>query len=374
MNFKKMGVVLVASLLAGCSKPVVEPTFPEITFFASTGSINTLERVTLGGVDQWILIQSDDISKPILLVLHGGPGEVMMPLLHDNNRKLQEHFSIVNWDQRGAGKSYSPEVPEESMTLEQLVADAHELTEALMARFGQEKIYLLGHSFGTVLGILLMKNYPDDYHAYVGTGQIVDFIENEQLMYDFAFKEARAHNDWTAIDELEEIGRPDEEGEYDDDSGYATTRKWVEYYGGALLGEKSADEVRDAIQNSEIYADDLERLESGLELSERLYDDEAVWFLDFRTQVTEIDVPVYFFAGHHDYVATFKLVEQYYEILDAPIKEIIWFEKSAHFPFYEEADKFNDVLINRVLAKTFYPKTDIDSDSVTNPYRLELYQ
>ncbi|MDM8552670.1 alpha/beta hydrolase [Desulfobacterales bacterium HSG2] len=309
----------------------------------------SLENITLGGIEQWILIQSNGFSKPILLVLHGGPGFAMMPLFHEKNRELEDHFIVVNWDQRGAGRSYSPNIPKESMTLAQLLSDAHELTGYLKDRFDREKIFIVGHSFGTILGIFLVRSYPDDYLAFGSVGQVVDVIENEQLSYDFALSQAVADNNASAITELEQTGRPDEQGEYADDSGYEITMKWVSHYGGEMYGKTDSEEIEEAILNSEVYANHQEELINGWTFSQALFDDENVWQLDFRTSVAKVDVPVYFFTGRHDYDTPFKLVEQYYEVLNAPTKEIIWFENSAHFPFYEEAENFNKMIIAKFL-------------------------
>jgi len=346
-KMKRISAILVSSLLlvtifSGCDQQSDE----------EDSSIDSLETISLGGIEQWILIQGNDVSNPVLLVLHGGPGYVMMPLLHEHNGELEDHFTVVNWDQRGAGKSYLPEMDEDSMTLEQFVSDAHDLTLALKERFEQEKIYLLGHSLGTVLGMMLIHEYPGDYHGYVGVGQVIDIIENEQKSYDFALGKAEDENNSVAIDELEEIGRPDEDGEYNNESGYDITEEWVAYYGGDLHGKNSTDEVENAILASEIYSTDAEKIENGWEFSQAIFADEALWYLDFRTEVTEVDVPVYFFTGHHDYDTPFELVEEYCDVLTAPIKEIVWFESSAHFPFYEEPERFNEMMIDNVLANT----------------------
>ena len=334
--------ILLAAVSAGCDQQSDEENV----------SIDSLETITLGGIEQWILIQGNDVSNPVLLVLHGGPGYVMMPLLHEKNRELEDHFIVVNWDQRGAGKSYSPEIAEDSMTLEQFVSDAHDLTQALKERFGQEKIYLLGHSLGTVLGMLLIGEYPDDCHAFVGVGQVVDIIENEQMSYDFALEQAEAENNSVAIDELEEIGRPNEDGEYTNESGYDITEEWVAYYGGDLYGRNSTEEVENDILASGIYSADTGKIEKGWEFSQAIFSDETLWYLDFRTELTEVDVPVFFFTGRHDYDTPFPLVEDYYDVLTAPAKEIVWFESSAHFPFYEEPGRFNKMMIENVLANT----------------------
>jgi len=338
----------------GAAATVTVPAMPAgatpIDETISAASIDSLEEITLGGVEQWILLQGSDITNPILLVLHGGPGYAIMPLFHECTPGLEDHFTVVNWDQRGAGLSWAPAISIESMTLDQFISDAHQLTAALKDRFNQEKIYLLGHSLGTVFGMLLIDEYPQDYHAFVGVGQVVDIIENEQLGYDFALREAKVSGDTDAIRQLERVGRPDEDGFYLDDSGYEVTASWVGYYGGDLYGKTSTDEIEEFLLSSDIYADDGWRLEKGWEFSQVLFNDETLWHLDFRSQAREVDVPVFFFAGRHDYDTPSELVEGYFYALGAPYKEMVWFEDSAHFPFYEESDRFVDMMVTKVLG------------------------
>ena len=333
-------------------------TIKQSTPTAEQGT-SILEKVNLGGIEQWILVHNQDLQKPIILVLHGGPGYAMMPLIHETNKELEEHFVIINWDQRGAGKSYSESIPKETMTLEQMLLDAHELTKYLKQRFDKKKIFLVGHSYGTILGMLLVKRYPNDYYAFVGIGQVVDVIENEQLSYDFALRESLADNNTQAISELEYIGRPDEQGKYLDDSGYELTLKWLEFYGGELYGKSSSEEVNEAILNSEIYANNQEQWVKGWKFSQQLFDDPAIWNLDLRTQVSEVKIPVYFFTGRYDYDTPSSLVEEYYQLLKAPEKGIIWFDNSAHFPFLEEAEKFNTMLIELKHIDSLQPLYEI---------------
>jgi pimeloyl-ACP methyl ester carboxylesterase len=318
----------------------------------TTSSANGVEgpqKITLGGIDQWISIQGNDFSKPVLLVMHGGPGYAMMSLFHENNRELEDHFVVVNWDQRGAGRSYSSDIPRQTMTLKQFILDAHDLTAYLKNRFDRDKIFLIGHSFGTLIGTILIQDYPDDYFALCNVGQVVNVVENEQLSYGFALEQALAHDKKKAIRELKYVGAPDDQGAYADDSGYEITMKWVGYYGGELYGEKDSGEIEDQILNSDIYENYQEEIISGWSFSQELFNDEAVWDIDLREDITHVEVPVFFFMGRFDYDTPFPLVEQYYNVLQAPRKEIIWFDKSAHFPFYEEPDKFNEMLIDRFV-------------------------
>lgn len=285
--------------------------------------------------------------------MHGGPGYGMMPLLHMHNSELESHFVVVNWDQRGAALSYSPTIPESSMTLKQFVADLHELTTLLKSRFGQKKIYIAAHSFGTIIGIKAISKYPDDYWAYIGIGQVVSFAENEQQSYDFALKSAQNEKNQEAIEDLTRVGRPDNDGNYADDEGYDITNKWLEYYGGDLYGKRSIEELENEIYSSEVYSKLGKKADKGVEFSQLLFEDEEVLNINFKKQLRKVNVPIYFLTGRHDYDTPFALVQQYYNLLSAPKKELVWFDSSAHFPFYEEPQKFDSVLIDKVLPETY---------------------
>ncbi len=138
------------------------------------GGIAALEKISLGGQPQWILIRGQDRALPVLLFLHGGPGMPMMYLAHTFQRHLEDSFVCVQWDQRGAGKSYYSGMPTQNLTVEQILKDAEELVQELQVRFGQNKIYLAGHSWGSYLGMLLIQRHPKLFHAYIGIGQVVD--------------------------------------------------------------------------------------------------------------------------------------------------------------------------------------------------------
>ena len=172
----------------------------------SNDGIAVIEKVRLGGLEQWIQIRGRDKSKPILLFLHGGPGFPQMPFAHLNS-ELERHFVVVQWDQRGAGKSYSSSVPDESMRVTQFVSDAHELVQILLARFGAQRCYLVAHSWGSLFGAQLAAQYPDLFFAYVGIGHTVDLPQTAQVLYRFSLDSARGGDPHKAIADLERIGR-----------------------------------------------------------------------------------------------------------------------------------------------------------------------
>ena len=166
--------------------------------------IDSLESVRLGGVDQWIQIRGHDRSKPILLFLHGGPGFPQMPFSH-LNAELEKDFVVVQWDQRGAGKSYSWSIPDDSMRVAQFVSDTRELAQILLQRFNAPKCYLVAHSWGSLIGALTVAQSPELFHAYVSIGQLAGLPETQQVRYQFALESAQKENNQKAVTELNRI-------------------------------------------------------------------------------------------------------------------------------------------------------------------------
>lgn len=172
-----------------------------------TGVVS-LEKIKLGGIDQWISVRGKNTDNPIMLYLHGGPGTPVMPLFRHFQAPFEDHFIVVQWEQRGAGKSYSRKIPKETMTIEQFISDLHELIEILRKRFNKKKIYLMGHSWGSVFGTFTVQRYPELFYAYIGVGQANNTIETEKIMYQFVLDKALELNNRKAIRQLKKIGPP----------------------------------------------------------------------------------------------------------------------------------------------------------------------
>ena len=171
----------VAACVSGCTSRSTTP-IRDTQGHAVIGSVATLEQIKLGGVSQWILIRGNSTEKPLLLKLHGGPGQAEMATVKFN-RLLEQDFVVVEWDQRGAGKSADAIDPESAMNAAQLVEDTHDLTELLLERFHQRKLILVGSSWGSVIGLETVKKYPDLYRAFVSTGQIANFAQGMDVGY-----------------------------------------------------------------------------------------------------------------------------------------------------------------------------------------------
>lgn len=315
-------------------------------------SVATLEKEQIGGIDQWLLIRGHDKNNPILLILHGGPGSIEGPFAYKFERELEKHFIVVNWDQRGAGKSYSKKIAIESMNIEQFISDTHELIKLLIKRFNQRKIFIVGHSWGSILGTLVVSRYPEIIHAYIGIGQVVNIYDNEKISYQFTINQAKKLGNKKALKQLKKLD-PYPEKDIKDTKALRKQRKWLTKFGGVIYNEKSWWPYLKIVFGSPEYSlKDLIKFARGIKLSL-----ETMWGqlfdIDFPKQVPELKVPVYFCMGRHDYNTPFELAEKYFNQLRAPKKEFIWFENSAHMLNFEEYEKFNDFLIKKVLPETY---------------------
>lgn len=314
------------------------------------GAVASLERVELNGSSQWISIRGRDTSKPVLLFLAGGPGGSQLAAVRDQLGALEEHFVVVGWDQPGSAKSYNA-VPQRDITPERYIDDGCALAEYLCERFGQEKIYLVGESWGSALGIWMAQRQPELFHAFVGTGQMVSFLDTENYCYDLAMKTAQARGDANVVQQLQAQGRPPYYGK-------GVAMKMANYLMYLFQVMSSNPDIATSSHNT---FTDLAGTEYGLYdkltyilgitdtlgvVYQQLYD------LDLREQAAKLEVPVYFFVGRHDINAPTALAEDYYNKLDAPAKRLIWFEHSGHTPWVDENTLFAQTLTDVVLAET----------------------
>ncbi len=303
--------------------------------------IDSLELITLGGSPQWIQIRGQDRQKPLLVWLHGGPGFPQMPF-EQADREIERDFVVVHWDQRGAGKSFRWGMQAGEMGVEQFVADAHELVSLVLKRFGREKCYLIAHSWGSIVGAIEASRHPELFYAYIGVGQIADFPENERARYDFALAAATKDQNEAALRDLRRIGPPP----HADMKSCVPMERWVRFYAerehpglGAVMF------ARLALRSPDYSWNDLARIPAGYAFSYEALWREIYYDTNLFQRAPRIGAPVYLFVGRHDKVAVPSTVARYFDALAAPAgKEIIWFEASAHWPFFEEPAAFRDAL------------------------------
>jgi pimeloyl-ACP methyl ester carboxylesterase len=348
-------VAILASLLAvrAWLRPGSTAAIVDATGRPLPGSVATLERVQLGGVQQGLLVRGHDVANPVLLYLHGGPGtsELGMVRVH-NMPTLEKHYTVAVWDQRGAGLSYAAREPESGMTVEQFIADAHELTLLLCRRFKQPRIYLVGHSWGSLLGVLTVQRHPELYRAYVGVGQVVDMREGERISYEWTVAQAEQAGDVRSLARLKAIGPPPYPGALR--SKLMTQRRILGKYGGEVHGNPRGGMstlLRGLIGSSEYSWPDRINVFRGIFANMRLMWPKIV-AINLRVLAPEIRVPMYFLEGRFDCEAPAVLAEIYFQQLRSPRKELIWFERSAHFVNTEEADKFNRFFVDRLRQET----------------------
>jgi pimeloyl-ACP methyl ester carboxylesterase len=330
------------------SRLVLQRSVAERIAITSPNGINSLETVSLGGVDQWILIRGWDRTKPLLLFVHGGPGFPEMPFAHVN-AALEKDFVVVHWDQRGAGKSYP--ALHDSLDVEQFVSDARELSGLLLKRFAAAKLFLVGHSLGSLIGALAAARDPDKYFAYVGVSQFADAPESERMMYHFALERAEQTSNAPASRELKQIGSPP----YKSMRDFRTMKNWVSRFEERDHQAMSTWQFARLALASPVYSwRDLANLGWGARTSFEELWREVFYKINLFRDAPRIDVPVYFFEGRHDRVVTASaaMAEHYFQALDAPQgKQLIWFDRSGHWPQLEEPEKFQRELTK--IARKF---------------------
>ena len=314
----------------------------------STDGIETLEKIKIGGIDQWIQIRGQSTSNPILLFLHGGPGSGGIAQSRRFQASWEHHFTVVQWDQRGAGKSYSDDIPRKSMSIKQMKADTIELVDYLRKRFDREKIFLVGHSWGSYLGISTIKSHPQWFYAYVGVGQIVNMQEGEKISYNYTMQKAKEYGDENAIAQLNELAPYPSENNMPEKT--MTQRQWLQAYGGAIHRETSFLPLfKDIALSPEYSMIDVLNYFKGMFFSlNSLWP--SIMTINIHSQGYDFETPLFFFAGRHDYNGPSELALDYFEKIQAPHKDFVWFENSAHSPMLEEPEIFYKELVSRVLA------------------------
>jgi pimeloyl-ACP methyl ester carboxylesterase len=194
-------------------------------------SIAEIRYLPLGGIDQWVMIRGENISNPLLILLHGGPGFPEMRLLRFFNAPLERDFTVVYWEQRGTGKSFDRRIPRSSMSVEQFITDLDELVDKMRKRFGKNKAVIYGHSWGSALGVLYAARFPSKVAAYVGAAQVGNWPASEILCYEFLMTTAERHGNRKALRELRAIGPPPHTGHRQMVQG-----KWMTRFLGMVRG------------------------------------------------------------------------------------------------------------------------------------------
>lgn len=342
-------LLALTATLANAQTP--NDVFHHVRTPATRDAIDERGLIPIGGIPQWISVRGRHASQPLLLFLHGGPAFTVSPVSYYYMRDWEEHFTVVQWDQRGAGKTYAASDPaqiKDTLNVERLVADAEELIGYLRQKYHQERIVLMAHSFGTILGVKLAQRHPEWFHAYVGMGQFTDFQQSEAEGYAATLAAAKADGNEKAVAALQAIAPfPDREHPERNLQNLGTERFWLATYGGYYWPGGFGHNAEIARFSPDYSAAELKTRDEAQGFSDGLMWDELGRVN--LTDATRFELPVLIFQGRHDRGTSSKLVEQWFAKIRAPAKQLVWFEDSAHMVYEEEPGKTLVSLVNHVL-------------------------
>ena len=290
--------------------------------------VDTSLLLKVNGVEQYLEIKGASRTNPVLLFIHGGPEWPATPMIRKYNQDMTKNFVLVSWDQRNCGKSKTDSTAK--LTPGLFVEDAHQVTEYLKQEFHARKIYLVCHSWGTIIGINLILKYPADYAAYIGTGQFVNPNRSEALAHNFVIAQAKLNNDTATINTVNSISFSEATGYKD---GFDGLIKF------SMLANKyyQNNEVAQLADPTQLYPDysKIDWMTPVMTGGRTLFNYMNAENIDFLPQ-TQFKVPVYFFIGRYDHNTSAELAEAYFKTINAPKKGFFWFEHSGHSPVWEE--------------------------------------
>ncbi len=340
-------VIILVGVLLACSSGKPLPFIDENGRLLA-GSISEKIFVNINGVQQGMIIKSKDAANPVLLYVHGGMPDYFLTQKYPTG--LEDYFTVVWWEQRGSGLSYSPGVPTETITSEQLISDTLEVSNYLRNRFDKEKIYLMGHSGGTFIGIQAAAQAPELYYAYIGVAQMSHQLKSESLAYKYMLQQFQKNGNLEMVRKLKAApvtmtgGIPE---------AYLALRDGVMH----SLGIGTTHDMKSVI--SGIFLPSLTFREYTLIEKVNLWRGKSqsgvspIWdeitATDLTIKVTELEIPVFILAGRYDYTVNYDLQKNYFMKFNAPKKSFYTFENSAHSPMFEEPKNFIEIMVNDVL-------------------------
>ncbi len=321
------------------------------------GSVAELTKVELGGQEQGLLIRASDREDPVLLYLSGGPGQSDLAFGRALLEPLVEDFVVVVWDQRGTGTSYGAIDPTSDLTLDRAVADTIELTDYLRSRFDEERIYLLGESWGSTLGVLAAQERPDLFHAYVGSGQMVSQRVTDQIIWRDLLAYAERTENWELYDQVLTLGEPPYR-----DSPWANSFVMGNYPAletpypppAAYMerGESSDIGPFFGIMGSEYsFVDKANAIRGLVDTFSLMYP--QLQEIDFRVDVPELAVPVWILDGEHELRGRRDLAHDWFDQLSAPSKEMVTYADAGHSVVFEQADAFHRLMVDEIVTATY---------------------
>jgi pimeloyl-ACP methyl ester carboxylesterase len=338
-TFNRLKLLLILSALIEC-------TLMQGAVTAAPVSIKRSEHLSVDRAKLYLQIRAADRTAPVLLWLHGGPGGAERPLFRYFNGDLEQRFVVVYWDQLGAGRSFDPKADPHRLTIARHLADLDTVVDHLRQSLGQNKIVLMGHSWGAALGLLYAHAHPEKVSAFIGVNPLIATLKGQQAEYDFVSAEASRRKDDKVLARLQEIGPPPlKEGRQ-----VLAMERLVQRYGGVFHKKPRRTWILvRAIFSGLVTPWEIPRLIHANNVSLSAMNTELL-SLDLSRSVSTIDVPVLLFVGRYDQHTNAKLAAAYFETLHAPVKRVLWFEKSAHNIPFEEPDLFNATVVRELQS------------------------
>jgi len=341
-----IGLVLLAVLVARPSdtEPITGGDGKPLA-----GSVAELARVEVGGHDLAMMIRGRSTDAPVLLFLAGGPGGSELGAMRRHLPALERDFVVATWDQRGTGKSYGELDPVSTLTLRRAVGDTIEVTNYLRDRFGQDKIYLLGNSWGTILGVLAARQHPELYRAFIGTGQMVSPLATDRIFYADTLRWARRTGDTDLVGKLTKSGPPPYASVLDYEAALSYEHE-VYPYDHARNSEGEGGFSENLFVHEYTLLEQIHNLGAFMDTFSALYP--RIQGVDLRRDVRALEVPVFLVQGRHEAPGRARLAEQWLDLVQAPRKQMIVLDASGHRPLFEQPSRFHDVMTDIVLART----------------------
>lgn len=341
-----VALVALAALLA---RPASTEAIRTAEGDPAPDSVAELTAVEAGGKDLGMMIRGDDTDNPVILFLAGGPGGSERGAMRNHLEALEESFVVATWDQRGTGTSYPALDPTSTVTLAGYVDDTIQVTNHLRERFDEDRIYLLGQSWGSTLGVLAVQQAPELYRAFIGTGQMVSQRETDRIFYRDTLEWAADSDNTALVEELERIGPPPYDLMLDYETALANEHD-VYPYDHSPNSEGEAGFSENFIVPEYSLTDQVHLLGSFMDTFAALYP--QLQGIDFRETATSFEVPMFFVQGAHEAGGRAELFDDWYPMIEAPTKDLVVLETSGHRPLFEQPEAFVEYMENTVLAQS----------------------
>ncbi|HEX5616384.1 MAG TPA: alpha/beta hydrolase [Acidimicrobiia bacterium] len=343
-----VGVALFA-LAIGVARPASTAAITGPDGEPLEGSVAELITVQLNGREQPLMIRGYDTDNPVLLFLAGGPGGSELGAMRRHLPGLEEHFTVVTWDQRGTGKAYPQLDPTDTITLDGYVDDTVAVTDYLRERFGTDQIFVAGQSWGSTLAVLAVQQAPDRYRALIGVGQMVSQLETDRIFYADTLRWARETGRTGLVDDLVAIGQPPYDRMLDYETALSHEHE-VYPYDNSPNHEGEGGFSENFMVDEYSLVEQVHLLAGFMDTFAALYP--QLQDIDFRRTATELPVPAFFVQGAHEADGRQQPFQQWYSTLRAPAKDVVYLDTSGHRPMFEQPDAFIAYLVDTVLPRT----------------------